>query len=230
MSKPLNLRSSIARQITLGVILAAMAIAGGSAAQAAKNDGGTYRTGTCGSASSQFISLANQQATYGFGGLEAAAQLGQSGSGTAGLILNFKYATPDPTSKNDFRNITINSNDGENKDAKKTTTLSYCFQTEHGTGKIIEYNITLNKLSSSGIGNGFKQASQTSRDFGGLNVKAMVLRRLTITVASETPSNITIGDIELNTDNGRVSPVGINLTPAGCNGLNECPTAAVQAQ
>jgi hypothetical protein len=226
MSKSLNLRSSIARQITLGVTLAAMAIAGGSAAQAAKNDNGTFRTGTCGSASSQFISLTGQQAELGFGGLEAAAQLGQSGSGTAGLILNFKYATPDPTTKNDFRIMSINYNDGDNKDAKKTTTLSYCFQADHGTGKILEYDITLNKLSSGGIGNGFKKATQNAMQFGGLNVRDFVLRRLTITVTSTTPSNITIGDITLTTNSGSNSPVGINLNPAGCNALNQCPVGA----
>jgi hypothetical protein len=228
MSKSLSLRSSIARQITLGVTLAAMAIASGSAAQAADANSGTYRTGTCGSASSQFIALTGQQATYGFGGLEAAAQLGQSGSGTAGLILNFKYAIPDGTNKNDFRTISINYNDGENKDAKKTTTLSYCFQANRGLGKMLEYDIVLSKLSANNIGNGFKVVSQNSREFGGLNVKDMVLRRITITVASTTPSNITIGNVKLTSDSGPDSPVGINLSPAGCNALNECPAAAVQ--
>jgi hypothetical protein len=219
MSKAARL-SSFAEKHSSSPLLSALLAFGLMLPASAQAGTGKWRAATCGAAQSQFVQLTGKQSDLGFLGSNNAVQLIQTGSGTAGATVHFKYSAAPPTEANDFVNLHIFFNpDGEG--VKKNTTLQFCFLTNHGKGKTLSFSLVLKNATISDGRNGFKEAFVGPEHFPDLKVRDFVLHKLTFLL--NDPGRITIGETNLQVGPGnKVHPANINLTAGSCNSLFTC--------
>lgn len=181
----------------------------------------TVQNGECGTASASFITLPRTQAKFGFGATNKASQLVNAGSGAAGVVMDIdQSAGKVGSSTGDFQGIEsaikVSASDLDN------VIVRYCFITDHGLGSPFAYEqVGVKGLVGKPGDQNWRLFNQTSRDFGGTNVRSMKLDKVSFLIS--TQSNLTVGDTIIHRYSAAdARPHDLNFDTTDCEIFNAC--------